>query len=543
MSNVNTILLCGGKINYSNLPIYTNASNSMIPINGKPVIGWILEDLISKKVNDCIVVLRPDNYHLKDYIKQLYDNKIKIKVVEIQDSTSIIHSMKEAIEVSDLSIPTQVILGDTLIRDEQKYERNSIYVQAVEDSSRWCIVNIDADNKALEYHDKKHSLDGDKFALCGYYSFSNSYSLHSSIQDLYVAGKQQMSELLREEGKREPFCVFKAKEWYDFGNLDNLLESKQRLLQSRYFNSLNIDPVLNTITKVSEYDEKLRDELNWYKLLPNELKVLSPRIISENEIDGQLNLVQEYYGYPTLAEMYLFSDLDTESWSFIFKKLLNIHKIFKKYTVELRREDLESIYIKKTNERIKSLLKNDNWKRRWLNDSIIINKKTYRSINKLFPMIINQSEELCRYKSGSIIHGDFCFSNILFDLNNQIVRLIDPRGSFGIKGVYGDPRYDIAKLRHSIANLYDYIVADSFEVVEKEMSFSYKIYSDNNNNELKNIYDNIIINIGYDVEQIKFIEGLLFLTMLPLHSDNPQRQLAMYLTSTIIFNEYYENNH
>ena len=43
-----TIILCGGEINYSDLPISTNQTNAMIPVNGKPVIGWIIDDLIEK---------------------------------------------------------------------------------------------------------------------------------------------------------------------------------------------------------------------------------------------------------------------------------------------------------------------------------------------------------------------------------------------------------------------------------------------------------------------------------------------------------------
>ena len=69
------------------------------------------------------------------------------------------------------------------------------------------------------------------------------------------------------------------------------------------------------------------------------------------------------------------------------------------------------------------------------------------------------------------MHGDFCFSNILFDLGHQIVRVIDPRGRFGQKGIYSDPRYDMAKLRHSIGGLYDFIVADLFDVQEQEGEF------------------------------------------------------------------------
>jgi len=42
---------------------------------------------------------------------------------------------------------------------------------------------------------------------------------------------------------------------------------------------------------------------------------------------------------------------------------------------------------------------------------------------------------------------------------------------------------------------------------------------------------------GYDLEHIAFIEGLLFISMLPLHQDTPRRQRMMYLTGLSRLNE------
>ena len=37
------------------------------------------------------------------------------------------------------------------------------------------------------------------------------------------------------------------------------------------------------------------------------------------------------------------------------------------------------------------------------------------------------------------MHGDYCFSNIIFNHKDGIVKLIDPTGSFGSKiGIYGE---------------------------------------------------------------------------------------------------------
>jgi dTDP-glucose pyrophosphorylase len=537
MVDSNTILLCGGKINYSNLPIHTNTSNSMIPINGKPVIGWLLEDLIEKGIDACTIVLRSENSHLKEFITRGYSNKLSIQIAEMAESPSILHSLRTGLSIANQTHPTQVILGDTLIKDSPSFESNTVYVNEVEDSSRWCIAQLGEGHIVNGYLDKVDNVKGKKLALCGYYGFSNTGSLVQSLHKLIENGSTQMSDLLVEEGLREPFVAKEAENWYDFGNIDNLLSAKQRLLQSRFFNTLTIDPVLNTITKVSEYDEKLRDELNWYKDLPERLKVLSPRIISEKEINGQLNLVQEYYGYPTLAELFLFSDLTAESWHSIFKKLLDIHETFQSFPHEIDPRDLEFIYLEKTKKRIDTLVQDDLWAARWNEESVQINGTKYQNIAALFPSIEKKGKDICATSRGAIIHGDYCFSNILFDLSNQIVRLIDPRGSFGKKGIYGDTRYDIAKLRHSVAGLYDYIVSDLFEVNQTEGLYEMQIFANPIHTEIQKDFDNQVTASGYDLEEIKFIEGLLFLSMLPLHSDKPQRQLAMYLTSVLIFNE------
>jgi hypothetical protein len=350
-------------------------------------------------------------------------------------------------------------------------------------------------------------------------------------------GKKQMSDLLLAYQERNKMKAINAIQWFDFGNIDNLINAKQRLLQSRYFNSLSINPILNTITKVSEFDKKLRDELNWYKQLPISLQVLSPRIISEEEIDGKLNLVQEYYGYPTLAELYLFSDLGLETWRSIFKRLLTLHHTFQSFPHTLGETNLKNIYLKKTSERVETLCQDEYWKQLFNMDAIWYNGQKLINFNALIEQIEQAVSQLIGNNKGCIIHGDFCFSNILYDLNNQIIRLIDPRGSFGEQGIYGDPRYDMAKLRHSIAGMYDYIVSDLFEINQTENGFEGKIFNDSEHDELILEFDNMLIEFGYVPKEIALIEGLLFISMLPLHQDKPQRQKMMYIKGLQLLNQ------
>jgi aminoglycoside phosphotransferase len=63
----------------------------------------------------------------------------------------------------------------------------------------------------------------------------------------------------------------------------------------------------------------------------------------------------------------------------------------------------------------------------------------------------------------TVIHGDCTFSNTLVDDKNQ-VWFIDPRGTFGGSKIYGDPRYDWAKLYYSAVGNYDKINSKKFSV-------------------------------------------------------------------------------
>ena len=130
----------------------------------------------------------------------------------------------------------------------------------------------------------------------------------------------------------------------------------------------------------------------------------------------------------------------------------------------------------------------------------------------------------------TFIHGDLHPANILFDPYSRIFKFIDPRGNFGEPSVYGDHHYDIAKLRHSFSGRYDFILSDQFEITEDKNIFTYKTFHDKEHEDIATYFDTTLLLAGYNLETIKTIEALMFISMIPLHSDAPMRQLAMFVT-------------
>ena len=139
----------------------------------------------------------------------------------------------------------------------------------------------------------------------------------------------------------------------------------------------------------------------------------------------------------------------------------------------------------------------------------------------------------------SIIHGDLCFANIMVDENYSFIKVIDPRGKFGDFDVYGDFRYELAKLFHSVDGKYDFIIKDLFKINYKseENEINYSIINRVRTFDLYQTFLDVFKEaIGNNLKKIELIEALLFLTMIPLHNESFEHQLVMLGTGLEILN-------
>ena len=147
-------------------------------------------------------------------------------------------------------------------------------------------------------------------------------------------------------------------------------------------------------------------------------------------------------------------------------------------------------------------------------------------------MIGKKEEEL----SLCVSHGDLCFSNILYQSDADMVRLIDPKGALDKEALYTDPYYDMAKLSHSICGNYDFINSALYEIVVGD-DMSLKLVIDNENEPYANIFKEFLGKAGFDIRFVRLFECSLFLSMLPLHQDRPNKVLAFILNAIDILDE------
>lgn len=137
-------------------------------------------------------------------------------------------------------------------------------------------------------------------------------------------------------------------------------------------------------------------------------------------------------------------------------------------------------------------------------------------------------------KYFSVIHGDLCLPNILLAEPHKFLRLVDPRGKFGDFDIYGDWRYDLAKLLHSLEGRYDFIIEDEFTLNVCGTAIDYEMPRDFA--EVKEIFFAVFKSqLAENLSAIRLIEATLFLSMIPLHSDSLSRQLVMLATGVELF--------
>lgn len=137
----------------------------------------------------------------------------------------------------------------------------------------------------------------------------------------------------------------------------------------------------------------------------------------------------------------------------------------------------------------------------------------------------------------TVSHGDACFSNMLYDKRIRLLKLIDPRGATTVDDLYLDPHYDLAKLSHSALGGYDFLVNRVYDVVVDETLKMHLVTPEPIFDECATLFIDALVQRQLDVRRIRLYEASLFISMLPLHRDEPRNVLAFVLAAAATLDE------
>ena len=507
------------------LSLTDNCAKSMVPIASKPLISYLLDQLVEQNLMDVAIIVGYKKETIIDYVTTFYNDKLNIIFVEQKELLGLGHALYET--VKQINVKNYdgifIMLGDAIFNTNAIYDFEKSYIacKIMPDYSRWCIA-IQENNKLIKFLDKPNIKPEINLAVIGAYYFDNSFIFDSCVLEAIQSGitiknEYQISTIIELYNKLEQVYtkIFNGdNDWFDFGELDTYNTNRKKIYQCRYFNSIYYDDDL--VHKTSDSNkQKIQREIFWYLALPNKLKKFTPRLVSYNLDDTNPSYSMEYCNGTTLQELWLYSNFKDEMWIKIIDNVISIINSFK----DLSNKNTIDFYSFIKNQ-LKSRVDIDEF---FSGGVIEINKNSYNlvELKEFFNNYLLECKDRFENVDANICHGDMVFSNIIYDISTDNIKLIDPRGNFCGNILYGDVRYDIAKLTQCIIGDYDYIVNDLC-VLSKN---GYKIFL-NKNNKLKEYLFDYITN-GFNKNDIMFLTAIQFMTMIKLHSENIKHQIIM----------------
>jgi choline kinase len=530
----NVLILAAGNISnkLSFIKAYY-ASPALIPINTKPLILYHLEFYSKCHCKIYLVINSRDEQYIEESVNlKEYD----FEIIGVPDSHGVNESLAYAFRKIVPAEETIVNLVTSIPLEFPK--ANTVYLQQeLTYNNDWSGIKISGPE--LRFLPKKEEQKLLSHAFTGIFNIDGDV-LGRIIKN--VRNKSDLLEIIQRWHAAKTEFNYELGDWIDTGHELNYYQSKLVLISSRSFNAVSVNDS-GVLTKSSSNFSKLKDEANFITAIPSDLAIYFPRIIEGFNYDSEQKrgkYSMEFYGYPSLAELQLYWDLKEEIWQRIFTDLKKVIQKFKHEPYSIGHLAFNNFYTGKIAQRV-----NDFYEmlppgyKYLIKDNLIINgvacKSYYELKNQLFERINNlyNEDDFC------ITHGDFCFNNILYDIAHRLIKVIDPRGSFGenCKGLYGDVKYDLAKLLHSAIGGYDYLVNNLYKLELHGEEVNYRILFKSNFPVIKKAAKETIAELGYEYRDIMLIVGTLFISMTPLHADSSNRQKVMFIHGLKIINE------
>lgn len=232
-----------------------------------------------------------------------------------------------------------------------------------------------------------------------------------------------------------------------------LIEEYEKLEQvkCRPFNQITVKGDRLVKTPIDSQGELLaRRECAWYDKAKDKGIEVLPQIF------GMQPLEMEFIQGKNIYEC----DLAYEQKKAILESLIrSLKKLHQSEEIAADSFSCKEAYYNKTMDRLRRIQDLVPFAK---DKTILINNKSCKNVFYHKRELEKALEELTCDRFA-FIHGDCTFSNMMLRDNGQPV-LIDPRGYFGYVEIFGDVRYDWAKMYYSIVGNYDQFNLKRFQL-------------------------------------------------------------------------------
>jgi|TARA_R110000822_G_scaffold163794_1_gene304064 hypothetical protein len=494
---------------------------SFLPIRNRRLYHHQLQSL--EGLDEKIVLTLPSDFELDGSDEQQLAS-MGARIIRTEPALPLQQSLLEVMQQCHIPLrePVRILHGDTLQRDLPLADVNVVSVAANEGYYPRALVKA-AGNQFLSA-DYRYCRPGD-LVLTGYMCFGDASLFQSLLQE-----GLNLFELLNSYEPRggRPLVVIKSTGWSDCGHVNAYYRSRASHTAERVFNELKVER--HYIRKRGKNAKKIQAELDWFNNVPPSLRHSIPQIGSfSTDPENTFYDIEYLYSLP-LSDLYVFGRLPVEDWRIIFQRCADYLSECAAYPKPSGMSmDWRRMYMSKTEARLQVYAGATGWE---IDGPTYIDDLKYPSLLEMASsaqQVIDAAPEA----RLSMFHGDFCFSNILYDARARRIKVIDPRGLApdGLPSIYGDIRYDIGKLYHSVVGGYDFVLAGLISANADgqnriRMNGQMPLCTNPIIDAFRQICLKSVDRSGNEA-LISAIAVHLFLSMLPLHDDDAGRQLSL----------------
>ncbi len=424
-----------------------------------------------------------------------------IEILPIPDALSLGESVRFALIMTGAIGAVRILHGDTLFAAPLPEELDIVSVADPPDAYEWGRIGGGEELRVLS----------------GFFAFSSAPDL---VRAITIAGGDFVKGLEAYASAYQPLAQRVIDAWFDCGHLQTYYRARAQVTTSRAFNSLKIDRRI--VEKSSSDSAKLDFEAAWYENIPAGLKLYTPFFLGARAEGGAVRYALAYELNPTLHELFVFGRLGEAVWLRILNACAEFLSLCLATKPDGAGPHFRDFVAGKTGARLASYARatGTSLDREWRINGVATPSLTH--IAETAAALIGPDSEQAR----GVMHGDFCFTNIFYDFRQRAIKVIDPRGSLDGRtpSIFGDVRYDLAKLAHSLYG-YDLILSGRYAYAAAGHDVTLTLAAGPDRiGELagqvkmagRSIHDPEIVAIAIH----------LFLSMLPLHADRPDRQGA-----------------
>ena len=417
-----------------------------------------------------------------------------------------------------------LLFGDTLFTNIFDISTDFATTHVAHNEYNW------ADLSAFD-QDNSHQLE--KMTLSGLFCFSDIRNLMNAIH----CEQGDFIKALHRYNKINAMKLISDGNWFDFGHVQTYFNSVGAVTTQRSFNSLEMTN--KRVKKTSNDRKKINSEASWFSNIPDPLKLYTPAFLGRESDENLASYSLSNTHLSTLSNLAIFGRLKSQTWENIFSGcadfLEECRQIKPSITKKLSKNDY---FTRKTKNRLENFASTE------IGEKLLSCEKVNQLSMPKLDEVISVTDEIIEnsnHGSECVIHGDFCFSNIFYDFRSTLIQVIDPRGVLpdGTTSLYGLQTYDIAKLGHSVLGGYDAIMSNYLQskMEDNNIQFETAFISSERWQNVSNAFKESATYLEHEKPFAYAMIINLFLSMIPLHSDRPDRQVSMYARAMQLYKE------